>query len=172
MLLGIYLLKPVTMYNFEQSAGNQPILFFQSNILVGTSETTRGPRNLMREYIVHVIKSLLISFKIYILFFIKYRFYSNLTNDYDLNNNIINLKPVKVYNLKTDRLQIFKNEKEKSGVYCFINQINGHIYVGSSINLASRMKNYLNNSFLKSQQNRNMPIKELYLNRINLNLLF
>jgi group I intron endonuclease len=151
------------MYNFEQSAGNQPILFFKSNILVGTSETIRGPRNLMREYLVHVIKSLLISFKIYIIFYINSRFYSNLTNDYDSNNNIRNLKPVKVYNLKIDRLQIFKYEKDKSGVYCFINQINGHVYVGSSINLASRMKNYLNNYFLKSQQNRNMPITRALL---------
>lgn len=39
-----------------------------------------------------------------------------------------------------------------------INNINGHAYVGSSINLASRMINYLNNTFLKSKQNINMPI--------------
>ena len=39
-----------------------------------------------------------------------------------------------------------------------INNVNGHSYVGSSINLASRMRNYLNVSFLKSKQNINMPI--------------
>jgi len=32
------------------------------------------------------------------------------------------------------------------------------LYVGSSINLASRMRNYLNKAFLKSKQNANMPI--------------
>jgi len=47
MLLGIYLLIPVTMYSFEQSAGNQPTLFFYRNVLVGTSETTHGPHNLL-----------------------------------------------------------------------------------------------------------------------------
>ena len=45
MLLGI-LFIPVIMYNFEQSAGNQQILFFNS-VLVGTSETRRGPHNLL-----------------------------------------------------------------------------------------------------------------------------
>ena len=32
------------------------------------------------------------------------------------------------------------------------------MYVGSSINLASRMRNYLNKAFFKSKQNANMPI--------------
>jgi hypothetical protein len=45
MLLGISLLIPVKMYNFEQSAGSQQTLFF-NNVLVGTSETKRGPHNL------------------------------------------------------------------------------------------------------------------------------
>jgi len=50
-----------------------------------------------------------------------------------------------------------------SGVYCLVNKINGHYYVGSSINLASRMKNYLNNTFLKARQNANMPIVKALL---------
>ena len=53
---------------------------------------------------------------------------------------------------------MLKQEKEKSGVYFLVYNINGHTYVGSSINLASRMKYYLNNTFLKSKQNVNMPI--------------
>jgi len=44
ILLGIYSTIPVKMYNFEQSAGNQQIFFF-NNILVGTSETKRDPHN-------------------------------------------------------------------------------------------------------------------------------
>jgi len=43
-------------------------------------------------------------------------------------------------------------------VYLLYNNINGNYYVGSSINIASRMRNYLNNTFLKSKQNINMPI--------------
>ena len=160
MLLGIYLLIPVKMYNFEQSAGNQQTLFFNS-VLVGTSETKRGPHNLLWEDIVRVINISLIYLNLYKLSFSNSCSYS--TNNFDLYDTIQKLKPVKVYNLKKDRLQIFKEEKEKSGVYYLINNINGHTYVGSSINLASRMRNYLNNSFLKSKQNSNMPIVKALL---------
>lgn len=45
-----------------------------------------------------------------------------------------------------------------AGVYLLLNNVNNHTYVGSSINLASRMRNYLNTSFLKNRQNANMPI--------------
>ncbi len=167
ILLGINLLMPVIMYNFEQSAGNQQtFLFF--NVLVGTSETKRDPytscsylfekewkSRTSYEDIVRVIKRSLIYLNSYILSF------SNTCSNYnhfDLNLTIQNLKPVKVYNLKKNRVQLLKQEKEKSGVYFLVNNINGHTYVGSSINLASRMKNYLNNAFLKSKQNVNMPI--------------
>jgi len=74
-------------------------------------------------------------------------------------NNTKILKPVKIYDsLKGDRVNILKEQRDKSGVYCLINKINGHAYVGSSINLASRMRNYLNNTFLKNKQNANTPI--------------
>ena len=180
ILLGISLYIPVTMYNFEQSAGNQPTLSFHSDVLVGTSETRRGPHNLLWEDIVRVIKNSLTSLNLsYLSFFSstgknplqnKTRFYSNLTNHSDLDNKIKHLKPVKVYNsLKDDRVQILKNEKDKSAVYCLINKINGHAYVGSSINLSSRMRNYLNNTFLKSKQNINMPIVSALLKYDQLN---
>ena len=47
MLLEFYLLISVKMYNFEQSAGNQQIIFFSKSILVGTSETARSPHILL-----------------------------------------------------------------------------------------------------------------------------
>lgn len=53
---------------------------------------------------------------------------------------------------------ILKVQMEKYGVYCLVNNINNHLYIGSSINLASIMKNYLNTSFLKGRHNSNMPI--------------
>jgi group I intron endonuclease len=100
-------------------------------------------------------------------------FYSTSNKSFDTNknsnnegkeNNTKNLKPIKVYNnLKEDRVFILKEQRDKSGVYCFVNKINGHTYVGSSINLASRMRNYLNNTFLKSKQNINMPIVKALL---------
>ena len=47
MLLEIYLGISVTMHNFEQSAGNQQTLSYHTDVLVGTSETKRGPHNLL-----------------------------------------------------------------------------------------------------------------------------
>lgn len=66
-------------------------------------------------------------------------------------------------NFKENRVNILKEQKDKSGIYCLINKNNGHSYVGSSINLASRMRNYLNTAFLKNKQNINMPIVKALL---------
>lgn len=178
MLLGIYFNIPVTMYNFEQSAGNQQIfssLSITLSILVGTSETKRGPCNnsswkeLLHEDIVHVIKNSLIflaasyTAAIYNLGIAEALFSSNSTNylarSYLEDDKLKTLKHIKVYNsLKNDRVQILKNEKDKSAVYLLYNNINRNYYVGSSINITSRMRNYLNKTFLKSKQNVNMPI--------------
>ena len=163
MLLEFYIIS-VTMYNFEQSAGNQRII---SNKIIGTvfslgiSETKRSPAQ--AEDIVHVIKYSLIYLynKNLNLFNNLVRFYSSFSNKpYGKDNTkIYKPSPIKVYtNLKEDRVNILKEQRDKSGVYYLINKVNGHGYVGSSINLASRMKNYLNNAFLKSKQNVNMPI--------------
>jgi len=79
------------------------------------------------------------------------------------NNNIptekVELKPKNVYgNLEKDRTRILKDCAKLSGVYYLTNNINGHTYVGSSINLSARMRSYLNTNYLKSKQNINMPI--------------
>lgn len=171
------------MHNFEQSAGNH-ILPNYINIqgygsgynAWGSSETRRSPRSLFRENIVHVKKYSLILNSIiparrslelgaqkYAV--ITTRSYSNFSNNGN-QDNTLNLKKaaVKVYeNLKEDRIKIIKQEIGRSGVYCLINKVNGHSYVGSSINLASRMRNYLNKTFLKNKQNANMPITKALL---------
>lgn len=155
-LLTIILLdNSVKMYNFEQSAGNQRI---NNYVLVGTSETTRDPRNKLTRRYSPLTKITLNQYnplnKIYA------HHYSGLSQQHSNNeDNTLDLKSLATYdNFKEDRSIILKEQKDQSGVYCLINKINGHSYVGSSINLASRMKNYLNNSFLKSRQNKNMPI--------------
>lgn len=149
LLTIILLILIVKMYYFEQSAGNQNIL---SNILVGSSETTR---NLHNKFIMKRYSPLNNSLK---------RFYS--TN----NKNIINepefinlegkhIKPLIMYNsLKNDKLDLFKYLKNKSGIYCLYNNINGNSYIGSTINLNSRIKNYLNKTYLKNKNNNNIPI--------------
>jgi group I intron endonuclease len=79
-------------------------------------------------------------------------------------DNTDNLVPLIIYdNFKENRVNILKEQKDKSGIYCLINKNNGHSYVGSSINIASRMRNYLNTTFLKSKQNINMPIVKALL---------
>jgi group I intron endonuclease len=81
-----------------------------------------------------------------------------------LTKSVEQIKPIKVYsNFKEDRLQIKKDQKDKTGVYCLVNLRNGHIYIGSSVNLAVRMSNYLNNTFLKNSKNNNMPIIQALL---------
>ncbi len=172
ILLDLYIIS-VKMYNFEQSAGNQQI---EQSILVGTSETKRSPlKNIQGRYSPWN-KNLL--FKInnpfHLAFFSKKRLQSKIpictysTSNYidygQKEDNTNKLKPLRVYyNFHLDKADILKQQKDKSGVYCLINKINGHSYVGSSINLASRMKNYLNNAFLKSKQNINMPIVKALL---------
>jgi group I intron endonuclease len=81
-----------------------------------------------------------------------------------LTKTVKKLKPIKVYNnFKENRLQLIKDQKDKTGVYCLVNLINGNIYIGSSGNLSGRMRSYLNNAFLKSKQNNNMPIVKALL---------
>ena len=104
---------------------------------------------------------------------INIRYCSNLNNNVD-QDNTNNLKVEKVYeNFKDDRIKIVKEEKGRSGVYLLINKVNNHTYIGSSTNLASRMRNYLNKAFLKSKKNINMPITKALLkyDYVNFSLL-
>lgn len=165
MILEFYFIS-VKKHNFEQSAGNLHILPRYINIQTvgwgfnvrGSSETKRSPHNsLLWEDIVRVKNYSLV------LKAINTRSYSRFALK-DNQGKILNLKVEKVYdNFKQDRLNIIKQEKGRSGVYLLINKINNHTYVGSSINLASRMINYLNKAFLKSKQNINMPITKALL---------
>jgi len=76
-----------------------------------------------------------------------------------LSGIVKQIKPIKVYdNFKNSKLDLIKDQKDKAGVYCLVNLINGNLYVGSSVNLTVRMKNYLNTTFLKNKKNKNMPI--------------
>ena len=46
------------------------------------------------------------------------------------------------HNVKESKKDIYKKLRKKAGVYVFINNLNNKIYVGSSVNLTSRMANY------------------------------
>jgi len=57
--------------------------------------------------------------------------------------------PVKVYvNTDLNKLQILKDNKGESGVYRWINNINGKSYIGSSTKLNVRFLQYFNTNFL------------------------
>lgn len=56
---------------------------------------------------------------------------------------IRNLKLKKIYtNCDLDKLQILNDNKDKKGIYSWINNINNKIYVGSSVNLTTRFYKY------------------------------
>lgn len=72
---------------------------------------------------------------------------------------------VKIYlYFNKNKTDILKDHKpKKSGIYMLYNRINNHFYIGSSINISGRMKNYLNTKFLKLKRNANMPISKALL---------
>lgn len=57
------------------------------------------------------------------------------------------LLPIKIYvNADVEKLDIYKQNKGKSGIYIWENKINGNRYIGSSVHLTRRFKSYYNSS--------------------------
>jgi hypothetical protein len=57
--------------------------------------------------------------------------------------------PTVIYsNLELEKSSIYADNRDKSGVYLWKNKINGKTYIGSSVNLTKRLKNYFNVSYL------------------------
>lgn len=57
--------------------------------------------------------------------------------------------PAVIYsNLESEKSSIYADNRDKSGIYLWRNKINGKTYVGSSVNLTKRLKNYFNESYL------------------------
>lgn len=64
------------------------------------------------------------------------------------NSLLLSVVPVKIY-VNTDvkkKLEILDDNKGKSGIYRWINNISGKYYIGSSVNLKNRFLQY----FIKS----------------------
>jgi group I intron endonuclease len=60
--------------------------------------------------------------------------------------------PIKTYfDVCTDKTQIYKENRHKSGVYRWYNMITKESYVGSSVNLTDRMYSYLSYRYLQYQ---------------------
>lgn len=88
----------------------------------------------------------------------------NNENNINLKVAPLNLKPVALYNnCLDDKNRILSDNKGKAAVYRWINKINGKTYVGSSSNLAARLKHYFSSTILKRNSNHNMLIAKALL---------
>lgn len=77
---------------------------------------------------------------------LKIRFYST----FPVRN--LNIVPVKFYsNMLTMKNIIYRENKNKSGIYMLTNIITGNIYIGQSTNLYSRLSRYYSKSYLKNK---------------------
>lgn len=57
--------------------------------------------------------------------------------------------PAIIYsNLESEKSSIYADNRDKSGIYLWRNKINGKTYIGSSVNLTKRFKNYFNESYI------------------------
>lgn len=73
-----------------------------------------------------------------------------------MNNKIENMKNkgiityvVTYNNAKVNKYSIIKENRNKSGIYIWVNNINGKSYIGSSINLGNKFNIYYSLSSLK-----------------------
>ena len=81
--------------------------------------------------------------------YIPRRSYTTLSSD-SLDSNYIN--QVKVYKDAYDmRKDILKENKGKSGIYMLTNKLTNDIYIGQSIDISKRFRNYFNLSYIKSK---------------------
>lgn len=83
--------------------------------------------------------------------------------DFYLDNFVLLLNfPAIVYvNADIDKLNIIKENKGKSGVYCWKNNANGKTYIGSSVNIGKRLTNYYNYDFLSRPNHKMLIYKAL-----------
>lgn len=67
--------------------------------------------------------------------------------------------PGKIYaNADVDKLQILQENKGKTGIYRWVHKESGKTYVGSSVNLSRRMRDYFNIIYLESEIKRTKSI--------------
>lgn len=71
-----------------------------------------------------------------------------------MNNNIKNIT-ISYSNLEKSKSLIYQENKNKSGIYRWTNNVTGHCYIGSSANLTKRFIRYFSNAFLKREIARN-----------------
>lgn len=84
------------------------------------------------------------------------------TNVISRESNTADIKPVKYYeDVYTMKPQILKENKNKSGIYMFVNKLSGSFYIGSAKNLRTRIYSYLQLSILLKGQNNSIITRAL-----------
>jgi len=64
--------------------------------------------------------------------------------------NLCFMIPVKIYdNIKSDKNRILQENKNKSGIYCFTNLIDGKKYIGSAVKITRRLRKYFSISSIE-----------------------
>ena len=88
---------------------------------------------------------------IYFFLFFVIAFYIDYSVLNLIDSSVLSLAvvPIKTYvNADIQKIEILKENKGKSGVYRWINQMNGKSYIGSSVNLYIRFLQYFNRNHL------------------------
>lgn len=56
-------------------------------------------------------------------------------------------------NVLNDRIEMSKQLRGRSGIYCWINILNGKYYIGSAVDLSNRVNDYFQESYYESRSN-------------------
>jgi group I intron endonuclease len=84
------------------------------------------------------------------------------TNVIGRESNTADIKPVKYYeDIYTMKPQILKENKNKSGIYKFVNKLSGSFYIGSAKNLRTLIYSYLQLSILLKGKNNSIITRAL-----------
>ena len=132
ILFGVTWVMLSIIWNFNKSQNKLVYRYLNHGIYVPIQKCSKFDNTILKN-------------KIYI----PRRSYTTLSSD-SLDNNYIN--QVKVYKDAYDmRKDILKENKGKSGIYMLTNKLTNDIYIGQSIDISKRFRNYFNLSYIKSK---------------------
>lgn len=82
--------------------------------------------------------------------FVSFKIHIYIYNMKHTNDNINKIPALYYPNAESCKLQIYEDNKGKSGIYCWKNNITGKCYVGSATNLNRRISKYFSAKLLKN----------------------
>lgn len=82
---------------------------------------------------------------------------SRYSSSFSKNNNKVGTI-ISYSNADIQKLSILEQNKNKIGIYMWINKITSKSYIGSARNISNRLKNYYNISYLETEIKKNNSI--------------